>query len=85
MENDVNKEALDELVKSIVYLINMASSGATKIYDGIIISNAGGGLWNVKVNGKTQALKPYGSITPSENMIVKVIIPEGNYTKAFFF
>lgn len=85
MENDFNQTALDELIKAMQYLIDQTMGNTTKVYDGLVKSDAGNGRWNIEVNKKIHALKAYGSITPAVNMMVKVIVPEGNFSKAFFF
>ena len=85
METFFNK-SLNEIVKSINYLINYAiNKKSTKIYSGVIISSNDNGTWNVTYNGETHALKSYGSISPEANMMVKVCIPQGNQNLAFFF
>lgn len=86
-ENNQNfSDAINVCINSMKYLIKQAfQKKATKIYDGLITSSAGNGAWNIKVNGKIHALKPYGSITPAVNMMVKVVVPQGNFSKAFFF
>lgn len=61
-------------------------SNTTKIYDGIIISSEAksNGKWDVQFNGEVHSLKPYGSVVPSKNLIVKVQIPQGNMSLAYF-
>lgn len=58
---------------------------STKIYDGLIVSSNTDGTWNIKYNGETHAMKPYGSIEPTTNLMVKVVVPQGNQNLAFFF
>ena len=76
---------LKELFKSIKYFIDKALKKTTKVYDGLVISNNNNGRWNVKYNGEIHAIKAYGSVAPTVNSIVKVIVPQGNQSLAWFF
>ena len=76
---------LKELFKSIKYFIDKALKKTTKVYDGLVISNNNNGRWNVKYNGEIHAIKAYGSVAPIVNSIVKVIVPQGNQSLAWFF
>lgn len=75
---------IDEMLRSIQYMINNAIKNTTQIYSGLIVSNNNDGRWNIKYNGETHPVKPYGNITPSVGQNVKVIIPQGNQAIAFF-
>ena len=75
---------IDEMIKSVAYLINNALKQTTKIYDGIIVSNNNDGRWNVTYNGKTRPVTPYGSISPNIGKVVKIFVPQGNDALAFF-
>ena len=75
---------INEILKSVWYLIKKAMRKTTRVYDGIIISNNNDGRWNVRYNGNLHAVKPYGSITPTVGAMVKVIVPQGNQALAFF-
>lgn len=61
------------------------SSNSTYAYDGIVVSNNNDGRWNIKYNGEIHPIKLYGSILPSINSMVKVIVPQGNQNLAWFF
>lgn len=76
---------IDEMLRSIQYMIDKAMSKTTQCYDGLVLSNAGNGKWNIMYNGETHAIKGYGVATPSINTVVKVIIPQGNQALAWFF
>lgn len=79
------QEAINEMLKSIKYLIGQSFKKTTKCYDAIIIESNADGTWQVKFNGEVHTLKPYGSISPSVGKMVKVIVPQGNMSIAFFF
>lgn len=81
---DLIDEVINEILKSIRYVINMSIKQTTQIYEGIIISNNNDGRWNIQYNGEIHPIKSYGSIVPSIGMNVKVIIPQGNQAIAFF-
>lgn len=83
MQNEY-QYAIQELLKGIEYLLTESAKQNTQCYDGIIIGNNGNGKWNVQYNGETHSLKSYGSIVPSIGKMVKVIIPQGNTSVAFF-
>lgn len=82
MQND-NQAVIKEMLKSFAYLLDEAKKSYTQCYDGIIISN-NNDKWNVQYNGEVHALKSYGSIVPTVGQRVKVIIPQGNTSVAFF-
>ena len=76
---------LNELLKSIKYMINSSLSKTTKIYDGIVVSSNSNNKWNIKYNGEIHAVKGYGNVIPTAGSIVKVLIPQGNQALAWFF
>lgn len=80
----INQDAINAIIQGISQMIDNFNSKTTKIYEGIIVSQADSGKWNISYNGKTHAVKPYGSVTPSVNLMVKVIVPQGNQNLAFF-
>lgn len=85
MENQSSMDsAIEVLIKSFDYMLNMALSKTTQIYEGIIVSNNNDGRWNIQYNGEIHPVKPYGSIVPTVGTNVKIIIPQGNQAVAFF-
>lgn len=83
MQNDY-QNAIKEILKGVAYLLSESAKQNTQCYDGIIVGNNNNGKWKVQYNGETHTLKPYGSIVPSIGQLVKVIIPQGNTSMAFF-
>ena len=80
-----NKDASGSIIKGSWYAVDMAvRKYTTKIYDGVSVSNNNDGRWNIQYNGETHPIKPYGSISPTVDMKVKVFIPQGNQNLAFF-
>lgn len=85
-EPNMNKEAIEQIIRGMTYMVNdTINNNMTKVYDGIVISNNNDGRWNVKYNGETHPVKPYSSIIPNVNAIVKVIVPQGNQALSWFF
>ena len=85
-EPNMNKEAIEQIIRGMTYMVNdTINNNMTKVYDGIVISNNNDGRWNVKYNGETHPVKPYGPIIPNVNAIVKVIVPQGNQALSWFF
>ena len=85
-EPNMNKEAIEQIIRGMTYMVNdTINNNMTKVYDGIVISNNNDGRWNVKYNGETHPVKPYGPIIPDVNTIVKVIVPQGNQALSWFF
>lgn len=85
MQND-NQAAIREMLKSFAYLLDEALKKTTKTYEGIVLSpTSDNRKWNVRYNNEIHAVKLYGSGTPTVNMMVKVIIPQGNQALAWFF
>ena len=85
MQND-NKAAIKEMLKSFAYLLDEALKKTTKTYDGIVLSSTSDSRkWNIKYNNEVHVVKIYGAGTPTANMMVKVIVPQGNQALAWFF
>lgn len=85
-EPNINKEAIEQIIRGMTYMVNdTINNNMTKVYDGIVISNNNDGRWNIKYNGETHPVKPYGPIAPNVNAIVKVIVPQGNQALSWFF
>ena len=77
--------AIEQLLKSIDFMIKSALKETTKIYNGFVVSNNNDGRWNVKYNGETHPIQAYGAAVPMVGMIVKVIVPQGNQALSWFF
>ena len=85
MQND-NQAAVKEMLKSFAYLLEQALKKTTKTYDGIILSSTSDSKkWNIKYNNEVHAVKIYGDGVPRANMMVKVVVPQGNQSLAWFF
>ena len=83
-DHSMQNGAIEELLKSVKFMIQSALKHTTCIYDGIIVSNNNDGRWNIQYNGEIHAVKPYGTNIPTVGSMVKVIIPQGNQAIAFF-
>lgn len=77
--------AIEQLLKSIDFMIKSALKNTTKIYNGFVISNNNDGRWNVQYNGEIHPIQAYGAAVPTVGMIVKVIVPQGNQALSWFF
>lgn len=77
--------AINEMLKSFGYLIEEAMKKTTKCYSGVVISNNNDGRWNIKYNGEVHPVKGYGGVVPTVNSVVKVFVPQGNQSLAWFF
>ena len=85
MDNQsINDATINEILKSIDYMIQEAISHCTKIYTGLIVSNNNDGKWNIKYNGEVHAIIPHRLANPSVGEMVTVFIPQGNQAIAFF-
>ena len=86
IENQKNMDsAIEQLLKSIDFMIKSALKETTKIYNGFVVSNNNDGRWNVQYNGETHPIQAYGAAVPMVGMIVKVIVPQGNQALSWFF
>lgn len=56
----------------------------TKIYEGIIVSNNNDGRWNIRYNGEVHPVRSYGNASPAVDQMVKVFVPQGNQSLAWF-
>ena len=81
--DNLNQEAIDQILKSCQYLIANALKNTTKVYDGFVLSQSGT-KWNVMYNNETHAITCYGSTAPTLNTQVKVFVPQGNQALAWF-
>lgn len=85
MNNQAISDAtINEILKSINYMIQEAVNHTTKIYTGLIVSNNNDGKWNVTYNGETHAVTPHRLASPTVGQMVTVFIPQGNQAIAFF-
>lgn len=76
-----NKEALDELMNSIKYLIDNSKDNGTLILNGIIKSANADKTYNVKINGIIYENISSILIPLAVENVVKVIIPQGQYSQ----
>lgn len=85
MSNQAMSDAtIDEILKSVNYMIQEAIKHTTKIYTGLIVSNNNDGRWNITYNGEIHPITPNRLANPSVGQMVTVFIPQGNQATAFF-
>lgn len=82
-ENEVFKEAVNQIARSVEYMLDQKELGSTKIYNGIITSLTNG-VATIQINGKVFTINQYGTFTHAVNDMVKVFVPQGNMNLAFF-
>nr|DAR61758.1 MAG TPA: hypothetical protein [Caudoviricetes sp.] len=84
MTNDTDR-AINAILEGVNYLIERAmQKNGTQIYTGRVVSQGNNGQWNVIYNGKTYPIDYYGTGEPSVNQVVKIFVPQGNQSIAFF-
>ena len=84
--NDINPDVIiQQVLKSIDYMINNAIKKTTQNYSGIVVSNNNNGKWNVQYNGETHPIFYYGDSTPTIGDVVQVFVPQGNQNLACFY
>lgn len=76
---DNNKEALQEIIRSIEYLVEQKLQQNTQIFDGLLLSNG-----QIRINGKDYFIKQYGNLSHENNSVVKVFVPKGNMNISFY-
>lgn len=79
---------IETILKSIQFMIDTAiKEKTTKVYDALIISQTAqsDGTWTLRFNHEEHQIKPYGSIVPAKDKMVKVVIPQSNLNLAYFF
>ena len=76
----INDNAINEVLKSINYMIQTALKKTTQCYNGLVVSSSNNGKWNVQYNGEVHSLPVYGAAVPTLNSLVNIIndIPNGN-------
>lgn len=80
---DKYKQAIQELMRSIKYMIDSRIEHTTKIYNGLILS-INGDKANIRINGRDYDIAHYGSFVHNVNDIVNVFVPQGNMNLAFY-
>lgn len=80
---DKYKQAIQELMRSIKYMIDNRMEHTTKIYNGLILSITDN-MAQIKINGRNYDIIHYGSFAHSVGDIVNVFIPQGNMNLAFY-
>lgn len=85
LNKDIKQDAIEEIIRGITWMVQESIKNCiTNSYDGLILSQANDNKWNVQYNGKTHSIPPYGSVVPSIGKMVKVIVPQGNQSLAYF-
>lgn len=82
-ENEEYKRVIEEIAKSVLYIVEQSNASQTKIYSGIILGESSG-VYSVSLNGKTYTIPHYGDFSHSVNDVVKVFVPQNNMNLAFF-
>lgn len=75
---------INKILQSVNYMIENALKKTTKCYNGIIVANNNNNTWAVQYNGETHNIAQYGNNTINVGDVVKVFIPQGNQSLAFF-
>lgn len=74
------RSAVEELLRGVKYMVDEAIKMQTQVYNGIFLGNN-----QIQLNGQIYQLPKYGNIsTPTNGSIVKVIVPNGNMSMAFY-
>lgn len=81
--NNTLWDAIQEIIRSCQVMITESVKKTTKVYDGLIVSNAGDKQWNVRYNGENHTVKQYGTVSYLQGSSVKVFVPQGNQNLAF--
>lgn len=81
--NEIFKEAVNQIARSIDYMLDQKDLGNTKIYNGLITALSNNNA-SIKINGKIFSINQYGTFTHNVNDMVKVFVPQGNMNLAFF-
>ena len=80
------QQAINQMIQGVRLLLSSdLEKKTTKIYSGLVLSVNSNNTWNVQYNGEIHSIPSYGSIQPAANMMVKVVVPQGNQNLAFFF
>lgn len=82
-QNDIFKEAVNQIARSVEYMLDQKEMNGTKIYSGLIVS-LNDNIASIKINGKNFTIEQYGNFVHSVNDVVKVFVPQGNMNLAFF-
>ena len=83
--NNENQVVIEQILRSIKYIVKQELSHVTKCYDGLVVKDLGNGKWELKYNNQTHISKLYGDIKPQINTMVKIIVPQGNESLSWFF
>lgn len=69
-----------DIVEAIDIIVSKKMENTTQIYNGAIQESATG---KVMVNGKIYELSIYGETNTVKGQLVKVFVPQGNFSQAF--
>ena len=83
-DQNLTDATIDEIIRSINYMIKDAIKNTSKMYTGIIVSNNNDGRWNIQYNGETHPVTPHRLASPSVGQMVTIFVPQGNQAVAFF-
>ena len=72
--NEVFKEAVNQIARSVEYMLDQKELGNTKIYNGLI-TTLSNNIASIRINGKVFSINQYGTFTHNVNDIVKVFVP----------
>lgn len=78
------KEAVEQIIRSINYILEEKNLTNTQIFNGILIQ-INDNVGTIKINGKEYDNIPqYGNFQHEVRNTVKVFVPQGNMNLAFF-
>ena len=83
--NEKVDSTIEEIIRSVQFLINQKVKKTTQCYDGLVVSFDSGNKWNIKYNGEIHSIQSYGDFVTQINSVVKVFIPQGNQSLSWFF
>ena len=79
MDNNFYKETADQVLRGVEYLLDQNNQKSTQIYSGVITSDG-----TILINGRKYNIPQYGTFTHNTNDVVKVFVPQGNMSVAFY-
>lgn len=78
------REAANEMLRGFEYMVDQATQGTTKIYDGYVQKVNENGTCDITINGQTHQIKQFGTGAVQFGAGVKVFVPQGNMNLAWF-
>lgn len=75
---------IKELLRGVSLLVDEKLKQIPQMYDGLVVGSDINNKWKIQFNGETHSIPHYGDFSVRVGKVVKVFIPKGNLSSAYF-